>query len=57
MLIWSCLEKNNSEFTSIECAPEKMSKFDGNKVTILDGNGNPVKDTIIGEIEKRRTVF
>ncbi len=49
--------KNNSEFTSIECAPEKMPEFDGNKVTILDDNGNPLKDTIFGGIEKRRTVF
>jgi len=34
-----------------------MPKFDGNKVTFLDDKGNPLKDTIIGVIEKRRTVF
>lgn len=34
-----------------------MPEFDGNKVKILDDNGNPIKDTIIEVIKKRRTVF
>jgi len=52
-----CTEINKAEFTSIECAPEEMPEFDGNKVTFLDDGGNPIKDTIIGGIEKKRTVF
>lgn len=57
LLICSCSETQKSEFTSIECTPEEMPKFDGNKVTFLDNNGKPIKDSIIGGIEKRRTVF
>ncbi len=54
-----CLNKdvNKSVFSPIECTPEKMPEFDGNKVTILDDNGNAVKDTIISVIKKKRTVF
>lgn len=57
LLIYSCSEIQKSEFTFIECTPEEMPKFDGNKVTFLDKYGKPIKDSIIGGIEKRRTVF
>lgn len=52
-----CSNFNNSEFTTIKCAPEVMPKYDSIKVKLLDENGNSQKDTIIGKIEKRRTVF
>ncbi|MEM6317009.1 MAG: hypothetical protein AAF960_05025 [Bacteroidota bacterium] len=51
------METNNYQFQPLECNPEEMPKWDGNKVTFLDDAGNPVKDTIIGRVEKRRTVF
>jgi len=52
-----CSNFYNSEFTPIECAPESMPQYDGNKVTMLDDDGNPQRDTILSQIEKRRTVF
>ena len=56
-LCGGCSEKKNSEFTSTDCAPGNMPEFDVYKVTLLDDYGNHLKDTIIGKIEKRRTVF
>lgn len=52
----SNITENNYQFQPTTCNPEPTPKFDGNKITILD-NGKPVRDTIIGAIEKRRTVF
>lgn len=61
LISFGCSSSSNSnnsfQFTSIECSPEEMPKFDGNKVTFLDDNQNPIKDTIISTVEKRRTVF
>lgn len=53
----SQVKENSFQFRPIKCNPDEMPKFDGNKVTFLDDQGNPLKDTIIGEIEKRRRVF
>ncbi len=51
----SCSNNNTSEFTPIKCAPEVMPKFEGNKVTIIDDNGNPLGDTILEKIPKSTT--
>lgn len=53
----SRVKDKSYQFKSIKCNPEEMPKFDGNKVSILDNEGNALKDTIIGGIEKRRIVF
>ncbi|HEB62341.1 MAG TPA: hypothetical protein ENI82_04230 [Bacteroidetes bacterium] len=53
----SCHNIGNFEFKPIECSPEQMPKFDAEKVTIIDDNGNRLRDTIVGQIEKKRTVF
>lgn len=58
-----CKEQNTttdniSQFDyGIICMPDPIPDFDGNRVTLLDDNQNPLKDTIIGQIEKRRDVF
>jgi hypothetical protein len=62
ILLIGCKEpKKSSEinviFSELHCSPEPTPKFDGNKVTILDKNQNPLRDTIISQIEKRREVF
>jgi len=63
LVFCSCKPKNNTSgqksasFTELTCSPEEMPKYDGNKVTLLDDNQNPVKDTIMSQIEKRRDVF
>jgi hypothetical protein len=53
----SSKKENVYKFQPTSCNPDVMPMFDGDKVTILDDNGNPIKDTILGGIEKRRTVF
>lgn len=53
----SCSNNNTSKFTAIKCAPEVMPEFEGNKVSIIDDNGNPLRDTILEKIPKSRTVF
>ena len=50
-------DENTYQFQPIKCNPEEMPKFDGNKVTLLDDNEEPLRDTIFGGIEKRRTIF
>ena len=44
-------------FSTIECSMTEMPQFDVRKVSLLDTNGVAYKDTIISQIEKRRTVF
>jgi len=46
-----------SEFSEVICSPLPMPKYDGKKVTLLDDDQKPLRDTIIGQIEKRRNVF
>lgn len=63
ILLSSCKEKqpsseNISEFYyDIICSPEAMPEYDGTIVSILDDNQNPIRDTLIDQIEKRRDVF
>jgi len=45
------------EFSDLICSPDPMPKYDGHKVSILDDNKNPIRDTIISQTEKRRDVF
>ncbi len=61
-LIMGCKEPEKSSkiivgFSELNCSPEPTPKFDGNKVTLLDDNQNPLRDTILSQIEKRREVF
>jgi len=51
------VSNRSGSFYDLICAPDEMPEFDGNKVTILDANRNPVKDTIMNQIVKRRDVF
>lgn len=53
----SSKKENVYQLQPTTCNPDEMPEFDGNKVTILDDNGSPLRDTILGGIEKRRTVF
>lgn len=46
-----------SEFSDIFCSPDPMPKFDQNIVTLLDENQNPVKDSVVSQIEKTRIIF
>lgn len=48
----SSIKENVYKFQPTTCNPDEMPEFDGNKVTILDDNGTPLKDTILGGIEK-----
>ncbi len=62
ILLASCKETSitnfrKSVFTELNCTPEATPDYDGNKVTILDENKEPVKDTIINRIKKTRRVF
>lgn len=61
-ILTSCKEtpKSNkmiAEFSELTCSPEPTPKYDGNKVTILDDDQNPLRDTIKSHIEKKREVF
>jgi len=62
-LSFGCKEENKSTENisllnyDIICSPDPMPRYDGNKVTLLDDNQNPIRDTIISQIEKRRDVF
>lgn len=62
-LSFGCKEENKSTenisqfYYDIICSPDPMPKYDGNKVTLLDDNQNPIRDTILSQIEKRRDVF
>jgi hypothetical protein len=56
-LFQCCTPKQNSAFSPVECIASKMPEFDEIKVKILNDQDKPIKDTIIGKIEKRRTVF
>ncbi|MEO0337983.1 MAG: hypothetical protein AAF242_02100 [Bacteroidota bacterium] len=44
-------------FSAIECSKTEMPQYDARKVSLLDTNGVAYKDTLISQIEKRRTVF
>lgn len=59
MIVSGCTShpKEAVEFSEIECSITEMPKYDGRKVSLLDTNGVAYKDTIVGQIEKRRTVF
>ncbi len=57
LLLIGCSPKGEISFTEVDCVEEEMPMFDGRKVSLLDDNGVAFKDTILGKIEKRRTVF
>lgn len=57
LIFIGCNSKQNTSFTIVDCNKEEMPKYDGKKVSLLDKNSQPYKDTIIEKIEKRRTVF
>lgn len=63
LLAFGCKSSSNSsspssgQFYDLICDPDEMPAFDGNKVTILDDNNNPIKDTILNHIAKKRDVF
>lgn len=63
-IFWGCKEQSSSLSENISilhdnkiCDPDSMPKYDGQKVSLLDENKNPYKDTLIDLIEKRRDVF
>jgi hypothetical protein len=58
IIIFSCVDTQNKLFkNNIICAPDSLQQYDGNRVTILDENDKPIKDTIFDYIKKRRDVF
>ncbi len=46
-----------SEFSPILCSPDPIPKYDGTNAQILDDNGNPIQDTLVNLVEKKREVF
>jgi hypothetical protein len=56
-LSFACSDPPSSAFTQVECINEEMPAYDGRKVSLLNDEGVPYKDTILEKIEKRRTVF
>jgi len=57
LFLIGCNAQKETNFTDIECSKEEIPQYDGRKVSLLNENGVAFKDTIIEQIEKRRTVF
>jgi len=54
---FSCVLKQNSKFSPIICYNEQTPPFDSHKVSLLNKDGVPYKDTVLYKIKKIRTVF
>lgn len=57
LTLCACNSTGKSEFSDVPCSINDTPEYDGRKVSLLDENGVAYKDTILEQIEKRRTVF
>ena len=53
----ACSSIEKIEFTSIDCTPEPMPKYDSIFMTYFDENQNSQRDSLIRTIEKKKNCF
>lgn len=53
----ACNMDSNEKFTDVDCVPEETPKYDNITVKLINSEGIAYKDTVIEQIEKRRTIF